>query len=136
MQKAQGVMRALDALGAAYTRKVGIDPTQACLMVEELPLDEQVKSGKRLKYWFTHHEPTPNLQEAHPDVKTVFQYAMDLSKAHELTDVPAIQALLDGLSTFMKSFEEPTDGSGSAEAVSVQGGAELQDAERETSGTP
>lgn len=122
-RKAEKVMYALDGLGAAYTRKVGIDPQQACLMVEELPADAAIKQGKRFKYWFTHHEPKINQQEAHPDVQTIFQYALDLIKAHKVADVGAIQALLDGLTDFMKRYEDDVN---DHEGTSIQGGAAVQ----------
>jgi hypothetical protein len=128
-RKAMGIMAKLDALGAAYTRECKIRPQDACLMVEELDLDTQKKTGKRLKYWFTHHEAKANLQEAHPDVKAVFSYAMDLVAAHAATDVPAIQALLDGLTTYMERYKDDTE-----TKTSVQGGAELQDTVGPSSG--
>ncbi len=126
--RAKRVMYALEAMGSAYARATNLDPTKVCLMTEELPLDEQLKTGQRVRYWYAAYERSANIQDSHPDIKVVFTYAMDLVKANAAHDVPAIQALLDGLTVFMEKYDD-------AQEADTEGGTELSDAGRTPGGT-
>lgn len=96
----------MDVLAAAYAKNCNIHPTQCCIVVEELPADEQKKKGERLKYYFMHHEPKINDQTAHPDVKILMSTAMILTEAHKTNDQAAITEVLGDLTTFMQRYED------------------------------
>lgn len=105
-RRSQKLLYRLDALMAAYTKATNIDPTQACLIMEELPIDEQVKTGKRMKYYFMHHEPKINDQTAHPDVKYLMLAAMHLTQARKQGDNESILGIVDEMAVFLKRYED------------------------------
>lgn len=85
----------LEIMGAAYAKATDVPPTEVALMSETL------KDGTR-RYWYTRFDTKPNLDECHPDIRRLFELAMEIKRAADLKNEAAVTQGVSMLCEFVK----------------------------------
>jgi len=73
-REATKLAKHLELMGSAYCRATDIPPTEVTLMSETL------KDGTR-RYWYARFDAAPNLNECHPDIRSMFEIATEIARA-------------------------------------------------------
>lgn len=94
-REATKLAKHLEIMGAAYSRATDIPPTEVTLMSETL------KDGTR-RYWYTRFDEKPNLSECHPDIRRLFELAMEIKRAADLKREDAVAQGVAMLCEFVK----------------------------------
>lgn len=94
-REATKLAKHLEIMGAAYCKATDIPPAEVTLMSETL------KDGTR-RYWYARFDAAPNLAECHPDIRRLFELAMEITRAADLKNEEAVAQGVEMLRSFVK----------------------------------
>lgn len=87
-REANKLAKHLELMGAAYCQATDIPPTEVTL------LSEKVDDNTR-RYWYARFDTPPNLNECHPDIRSLFELAIDINRAKEEKNDTAVAQGVD-----------------------------------------
>lgn len=98
-REAQKLAKHLELMGAAYSQATDIPPTEVTL------LSETLSDGTR-RYWYARFDTAPNLNECHPDIRLLFELAVDINRARDEKNDAAVAQGVDMLCALVKRVGE------------------------------
>lgn len=96
-REANKLAKHIELMGAAYCRATDIPPTEVTLV------SRTEEDGTR-RYWYERFDKRPDLTELHPDIKNMFDIAMELTRASDAKDEAGVADGVTLLTAFVKKI--------------------------------
>lgn len=94
-REAQKLAKHLEIMGAAYCKATDIPPAEVTLVSRE------EEDGTR-RYWYARFDKAPNLEECHPDIRYLFQLAMEIDRTNSAKNTEGVAKGVELLCKFVQ----------------------------------